>query len=111
MRKRNREARDFYRTPRECVRLASDLMPKNLRWWEPCAGDGAISSFYDEIVFASDIHPMAQNIQSLDVLTCQRPEGVNAIITNPPFGTAYEILDRALFEWKVPTLFLMRIEP
>ena len=109
--KKNREARDFYRTPRECVRLAADLMDRNLRWWEPCAGDGAISSFYDEIVFASDIYPMAQNIQSLDVLTCQKPESVDAIITNPPFDLAYEILDRALLEWKIPALFLIRIEP
>ena len=107
----DREDRDFYKTPAECVALASSLMDKNLRWWEPCAGDGAISSYYPEIVLASDIHPMGEGIEVMDVLNCPKPDHVDAVITNPPFVAAYEILDRALFEWKIPALFLIRVEP
>ena len=107
-----REERDFYRTPPDCVRLASPLMDRNVQWWEPCAGDGAISRAYkDRIVLASDIQPMAPGIRKLDVLNCERPRKVQAIVTNPPFFAAFEILDRALFEWKMPALLLIRIEP
>jgi hypothetical protein len=102
---------DFYRTPIECVKLASDLMDENLRWWEPCAGDGAISSYYPEITFASDIKPVAKGINRLDVLRCDKPRNVDAIITNPPFFAAYDVLERALGEWKIPALLLIRIEP
>ena len=107
-----REERDFYRTPTDCVRLAAPLMDRKVQWWEPCAGDGAISRAYkDRIVLASDIQPMASGIRKLDVLNCERPRSVRAIVTNPPFSIAYEILDRALFEWKMPALLLIRIEP
>ena len=106
-----REDRDFYRTPKECVELAGPLMNKESHWWEPCAGDGAISSHYPELItLASDIHPMKDGITTLDVLKCNKPSGVDAIITNPPFFAAYEILDRALFEWRIPALLLIRIE-
>ena len=47
---RKRADRDFYRTPNPCVELAAALMDKSLRWWEPCAGDGAISSRYPELI-------------------------------------------------------------
>jgi hypothetical protein len=107
-----REERDFYRTPRECVELAGALMDNALQWWEPCAGDGAISGRYPELIaVASDIHPLANGIRQLDVLQCTKPTNVDAIITNPPFFAAYDILDRALFEWGIPALMLIRIEP
>ena len=111
MRQRLHSARDFYRTPRECVELAKDLMDGSLRWWEPCAGDGAISSTLPQVTFASDIHPLKEGIDKLDILTCDKPDNVDAIITNPPFFAINEILNRALFEWKIPILLLIRIEP
>jgi hypothetical protein len=111
MRKRERADRDFYRTPVAAVDLANDLMDHNLKWWEPCAGDGAISSRLENIVFSSDIHPMAKGIKKLDVMSCKKPTNIDAVITNPPFFLAYNILDRCLFEWKIPALLLLRIEP
>jgi hypothetical protein len=107
-----RADRDFYRTPQECVELAAPLMDNALRWWEPCAGDGAISAWYSSLIsFASDIHPLKPEIKKLDALRCDKPDGIDAIITNPPFYAAYALLDRALFEWRIPALMLIRIEP
>ena len=45
-------------------------------------------------------------IEKLNVLTCDKPKGIDAIITNPPFFAINKILDRALFEWKIPILLL-----
>ena len=111
MRQRLHSERDFYRTPKECVELAKELMDDSLRWWEPCAGDGAINSVLPQVTFASDIQPLKEGIEKLDILTCDKPDDVDAIITNPPFFAINEILDRALFEWKIPILLLIRIEP
>lgn len=111
MRQRERADRDFYRTPVEAAELAIDLMDKNLQWWEPCAGDGAISSNVPGITYASDIHPMSNGIDKLDMLTCDKPDNVNAVVTNPPFFAQYELLDRCLYEWKIPALLLVRVEP
>ena len=55
--------------------------------------------------------PNFDGIEKLNVLTCDKPKDVDAIITNPPFFAINEILDRALFEWKIPILLLCRIEP
>jgi len=109
---RNREVadREFYRTPTEAVLLANELM-EDVLWWECCAGDGAISSVLSKVTYASDIHPLAKGIDKLDILTCSRPNNVDAVITNPPFSLAEKILDRCLFEWSMPVLLLARIEP
>ena len=111
MRQRLRADRDFYRTPKECVLLADKLMDDSLSWWECCAGDGAISSNLSKITYSSDIYPMVDGIEKLNVLTCDKPKDIDAIITNPPFFAINKILDRALFEWKIPILLLCRIEP
>lgn len=107
--RRNKEFNEFYVTPPQAVDLAKPLMDNDLLWWECCAGDGAISNRLP-ITFASDINPQAENIQTLDVLECEKPKGVNAIITNPPFTLGYDIVHRALFTWNIPALMLMRVE-
>ena len=109
---RNREVadREFYRTPIEAVLLADELM-EDARWWECCAGDGAISSVLSKVTYASDIHPLARGIDKLDALTCSKPANVDAVITNPPFSLVQDILDRCLFEWSMPVLLLARVEP
>ena len=104
-----KEKNEFYPTPIEAVDLAIPLMDKTLSWWEPCAGDGAISNRLD-IDFSSDLEPQAPFISTLNVLECDKPEGVQAIITNPPFTLGYDIVHRALFEFKIPALMLMRVE-
>jgi hypothetical protein len=104
-----KERNEFYRTPSQAVDLAIPLMDKELSWWECCAGDGAISNRL-HTTFASDLEPQADNIETLDVLNCDKPENVNAIITNPPFTLGYDIVHRALFEWGITALMLMRVE-
>ena len=85
MRQRLRADRDFYRTPKECVFSADKLMDDSLSWWECCAGDGAISSNLSKITYSSDIYPMVDGIEKLNVLTCDKPKDIVAILTNPPF--------------------------
>tara|TARA_R100001463_G_scaffold118098_2_gene173752 strand:+ start:163 stop:678 length:516 start_codon:yes stop_codon:yes gene_type:complete len=110
MRNRKTADREFYRTPKEAVLLAGNIM-NNVQWWECCAGDGSISNVLPKITYASDIHPLAEGIDTLDVLTCPKPNNIDAVITNPPFTLAQNILDRCLFEWDIPVLLLVRIEP
>ena len=113
MRNRTKEKNEFYATPSEAVKLAIPLMNNSLKWWECCAGDGAISnntSITADIVVASDIDPKHEDIVMLNVLECDKPNNINAIITNPPFTLGHDIIKRALFEWKIPILVLMRVE-
>ena len=110
MRKRIRADRDFYRTPLKAVNLAKPLINSELNWWEPCAGDGAISKNIKEITYASDIFPMHETIHQLDMLNCDKPQNIDAVITNPPFCFQFELLDRCLYEWRIPALLLLRLE-
>ena len=110
MRKKIKEKFEFYRTPHFCALLAKPLMDPTLRWWEPCAGDGAISNTLD-VSFASDINPRIDKIHKLDVFSCDKPENIDAAITNPPCSFTYDIIDKFLFDFKIPILLLIRVEP
>ena len=46
-------------------------------------GDG-LSSNLSKITYSSDIYPMVDGIEKLNVLTCDKQKTLN-IITNPPF--------------------------
>lgn len=106
-----KSANEFYATPLEASLLAKPLMTPGIKWWEPCAGDGGISqAFPNEIVYQSDLNVMMPGVHQADVLTCDKPEGITGLITNPPFTLGHEIVSRGLFEWKIPVLVLMRVE-
>lgn len=106
----DKSAFEFYATPKEAVLLAKPLMDPKIKWWEPCAGDGAIRDNLPNVIKSSDINIMADNIEQLDVLKCEKPKGITGMITNPPFTLGHDIIKRALFEWKIPALMLMRVE-
>ena len=98
---RGRDPDDWYATE-EAATVAL------LRWckhsipqkpiWEPCAGaghmvDGIRKELPDCTILATDTTPQRADIKTLDLFTVKQAEGrFSAIITNPPWGKAAEII-------------------
>jgi hypothetical protein len=86
----DRNSRDFYATPAP----VTEALLKHIRFrgpiWEPCCGDGAMSSVlasqgYD--VVSTDIADRGFGTPGVDFLACRTvPEGCRSIVTNPPYG-------------------------
>ena len=105
MRQRNlgyeRQDRDFYPTPawvtealRRRVRLPTGI-------WEPCCGNGAMAQVLEghgHRVVGTDLVDRGYGEAGRDFLVeTQLPDGVAAIVTNPPYGRRlFEFVDRAL---------------
>jgi type I restriction-modification system DNA methylase subunit len=104
----NRRANDFYPTPKECVYALVDYLniPLQKRIWEPACGDGAIVNALADRgyhnVFGTDIQT------GTDFLT-EKIEGVDWIITNPPFSLGEKFIRHA-DEMQVPFAFLLKIQ-
>lgn len=103
---KKRPASDFYVSPRiATVRLLETEHFDGLIW-EPCCGNGAISKVlveYGHDVLSSDLHNWGYGIDGVDFLATQYPRQVQrrlgqvrAVVTNPPFGLATQIVERAL---------------
>lgn len=122
--KYTRKALDFYPTPPWLARIgvenALDRIPMHSSVvWEPCAGDGAfaevLKEFYEDVV-CSDLHDYGyvSSIPGVDFLKASLPEGVTAIVTNPPYGDDAELFLRHALELVRPVngqvMFLMRKE-
>ncbi len=94
-----RIARDEYSTPAwvtEALRCHLPRQPKLI--WEPAAGNGKMTrvlSTWGGGVVSSDIEPHPL-VYTADFLTCSPHDGVDAIITNPPYKLATEFVQRAL---------------
>ena len=81
--------------------------------WEPMAGGGAIVNplrAAGHTVVASDIvdrgcPDCASGVDFLKVATV--PPGVQAIVTNPPFNCAEEIIYHAVYELNVPKVYAL----
>ncbi len=102
---------DFFRTPRA---LTEELL-RHAKFegviWEPACGDGAISEVLKEkgySVISSDLYDRGYGEQK-DFLK-ESPEGIDNIITNPPFNIADKFLEHALnvANKKVAMLFPIR---
>jgi predicted nucleic acid-binding Zn ribbon protein len=95
MRDRNRgfepQPQNFYRTPPGVTKalLRSVRLPKG-KIWEPCCGDGAIARVLESDghpVVATDLMDRGYGEGGRDFLAEPRlPDGVTAIVTNPPYG-------------------------
>ena len=95
---------DHYQTPAACTRalLRVERLPPVL--WEPCAGRGAISRVLKGAghkVISSDLvaYPDADEdiVAGVNFLAeTGAPPGVGAIVTNPPFMLADEIITHGL---------------
>lgn len=97
---------DYYPTPPEATQALLDFLqlPKETVIWEPACGDGHMvdvirSNGYS--VVASDI------LDGTDYLCSQKPDGVNYIITNPPFSQAKEFIKRSIYH-NIPFAFLLK---
>lgn len=104
---------DAYFTPEEAtislLHFERSYIPRVV--WDPYAGDGAITKLMARLGYemhASDIKDYGlEGCQIADYRIAQVPEGVEAIISNPPFAWALEFLKRALSQ--VPYVaFLLR---
>lgn len=96
-REKPREANDFYKTPPECTQalLSVETIPPGVIW-EPACGDGAISKVLrrrGHTVLSTDLVDRGFGEPRRDFLMeTDRPEGVNGIITNPPFKLAADFV-------------------
>jgi len=85
-----REGRDFYATPA----WVTEALLRHVRFrgpiWEPCCGDGAMSSVladHGHAVVSTDLVDRGFGEAGVDFLACRAvPEGCRCIITNPPYG-------------------------
>jgi hypothetical protein len=86
----DRERRDFYATPDWVTEALLQHIHFRGPIWEPCCGDGAMSSIlavhgYD--VVSTDIADRGFGTPGVDFLTCHKvPQGCRSIVTNPPYG-------------------------
>ena len=106
MRDRNRgferQPQNFYRTPPGVTKalLRSVRLPTAI--WEPCCGDGAMARVLESHghhVVATDLVDRGYGEGDRDFLMESRlPDGVTAIVTNPPYGGALarRVVDHAL---------------
>jgi hypothetical protein len=101
-----RVAMDFYPTPPEAtVALLNFLhLPSDQRIWEPACGENDMVNVmrvrgYE--VIGTDIN------MGVDFLTAELPDGVDWIITNPPFSAAEGFI-RKCIEHKRPFALLLK---
>lgn len=104
---RGRQVDDFYPTPVEVTEALVEEYGERLRdsvslIWEPCAGNGAMTRVLERIgvtVVSSDLNPRSGAIIGANFLNTDLFDHVEepfAIITNPPFNLAEQIIRRAL---------------
>src|SRR3954453_17057910 len=105
MRQRNlgyeRQDKDFYPTPAWVTEalLRTVRLPKGV--WEPCCGDGAMARILEahgHHVVATDLVDRGYGHGGRDfMMESGLPDGVTAIVTNPPYGNGLpKFVDHAL---------------
>ena len=122
-----REA-DFYPTPRWPVRRLLERVPlPGGRWWEPCAGEGAIIRAVerDDIRWtATELREEARSrldetgaaVVIANVFAVLRGEPLvdtdsfDVIISNPPFSCTDEIIRRLLPRVRCPVVMLLPLD-
>jgi hypothetical protein len=86
----DRKGRDFYATPDWVTAALLQRIRFRGPIWEPCCGDGAISTVlaaHHYKVVSTDIAERGFGTPGIDFLTCRDvPDGCRSIITNPPYG-------------------------
>jgi hypothetical protein len=93
---------DLYETPDVAVRALMRVENLPLRIWEPACGRGAIVRVLraaGHIVHAADLvdYELEESGHGIDFLLEQKaPDGVEAIVTNPPYKLGAEFVRRAI---------------
>jgi hypothetical protein len=88
-----RNKSDFYPTPPEATQALLDFLhiPPSMRIWEPACGEGHMV----EVMERNGLDVIGTDIQQgTDFLTAELPEGVDWIITNPPFSLAEDFIKK-----------------
>jgi hypothetical protein len=90
-----RRKMDFYPTPKEVTISLLDFLqiPKTLKIWEPACGQNHMVNVMRDRgyeVVGTDIQ------DGVDFLTAELPEGVDWIITNPPFSVSQDFIERCI---------------
>lgn len=103
---RGRDPDEFYPTPAAVTRALFREYRTHLEdavVWEPCAGDGAMATTLLECgakaVLCSDVKPrpsLEHKIVQIDVLQAKRLPTCDAVVTNPPFDIAADIIHHIL---------------
>jgi hypothetical protein len=110
-----RRPEDFYATPEFATRSVLTAYKEHLvgltKFAEPCCGDGAISNvivdmFHPEVMFSSDLNPRMPDATAMNILDLELL-GVEAVITNPPFYIAEDIIRHVLTKWQPLCLILL----
>lgn len=86
---------DLYQTPPWVTAELMPHLPERLRIWEPACGDGKMVAALKDAghtVRATDIGDGS----GVNFLHCQDADGIDGIITNPPFSLAREFAQHAL---------------
>ena len=102
---------DLYETPPEAVRALLSVEPVPLAVWEPACGRGAIVRELRDsgrAVIATDLvdYGCEDSTPRVDFLMeTKAPDGVQAIVTNPPFKNADEFVAHALT--LVPEVYML----
>lgn len=95
----NRPVGDFYRTPPVGTRSLLAVERFEGLTWEPACGDGAISEVLREAgvpVVSTDLYDRGYGETGIDFLTARPPDGVQNVVTNPPYTHAQEFAEHAL---------------
>lgn len=112
---RSREENDFYPTPPGMTKKLLECITINGRIIEPCAGDGAIAKLLPGCV-TNDLYPRPEYACDYN-LDAAKPEdweklaeeGIDWVVTNPPFENAPEIIPLAFQHATVGLAALLRL--
>ncbi len=117
----NRDPKDFYATPHAAFAPLLDILPRDVAFWEPCAGDGRLISWLlasGRNADGSDLFPQPlpasidpesspiYDVDPVDYLKDTTPR--EFVITNPPFSVAFEMCQHAL-QHSDEFMFLLRL--
>lgn len=91
-----RDEKDFYATPKAAFEPLLTILPRDAYFWEPCAGDGRLVRWLllsGRQAAGADLFPQRPDYPAIDYLQdlAQR----EFVITNPPFGLAFEMAQHA----------------
>lgn len=101
---------DFYPTPEWATKALIDNEKFSGKIWECACGDGAMSEVLKETgneIYSSDLYDRGYGDGGIDFLESNRIE--DNIITNPPFHSAEEFVEKAHNNAKKKYAFLLRL--
>jgi hypothetical protein len=109
-----RQQDDFYATDPRAIDLIYPYYPIPLNVWEPACGQGHLSRRLEELghnVVSTDLVDRGYGTPGIDFLnTYEVPEGVECIITNPPYKYSTQFVEHALdiLEPGMPAIMLLK---